>query len=96
MSSHVVVLSAALSLVTIAYYVHRWYRLRDFKGPWLASFSEIWLAKTALSGSFHNILMDTNKKYGTCNDSLCKTWKERFETQTLILWFNRTSHTHSA
>lgn len=55
---------AVLLLVTIVYYLRRWYRLRHFKGPWLASISELWLAKTALSGSFHTILMDTNKKYG--------------------------------
>ena len=57
-------LPAVLALVTVVYYFRRWYRLRDFKGPWLASFSEVWLAKTALSGSFHTILMDASKQYG--------------------------------
>ena len=55
---------SVLLLITIVYYFRRWYQLRQFKGPWLASISELWLAKTALSGSFHTILMDANKKYG--------------------------------
>lgn len=58
------VIAAVLGLVTVVYYFRRWYRLRDFKGPWLASFSEVWLARVALSGSFHTILMDASKKYG--------------------------------
>ena len=57
-------IAAVIGLVTIAYYSRRWYRLRDFKGPWLASFSEVWLARTALSGSFHTILMEASKQYG--------------------------------
>lgn len=57
-------IAAVFALVTVAYYFRRWYRLRDFKGPWLASFSEVWLAKTALSGSFHTILLDASKQYG--------------------------------
>ena len=57
-------LLSVFSLVTVLYYLSRWYRLRSFKGPWLASFSEIWLARTALSGCFHTILMEANKDYG--------------------------------
>ena len=58
-------IATVLGLVTVVYYFRRWYRLRDFKGPWLASFSELWLGWTALSGTFHTTLIDVNKRYGT-------------------------------
>ncbi|RAH42801.1 cytochrome P450 [Aspergillus brunneoviolaceus CBS 621.78] len=45
-------------------YIRAWFFLKNFHGPWLASFSELWLAKTALSGRFHEILLDANKKPG--------------------------------
>ena len=54
----------AFVLVTIVYYTKRWSKLRQFKGPWLGAFSELWLANTALSGRFHSILMREQKKYG--------------------------------
>ena len=42
-----------------------WYRLRPYKGPWLASFSELWLGKAGLSGHFGDVLDNVNRKYGT-------------------------------
>ncbi len=40
------------------------YRLRHFKGPFLASFSYLWLFRTAISGSAYKIHVATREKYG--------------------------------
>lgn len=59
---------AYLPLILIAAqiisYVRVWYRLRDFKGPWLASFSESWMFKTAFTGQMHRILFEVCEQYG--------------------------------
>lgn len=41
-----------------------WWRLREFKGPWLASISSISMAKIATSGRMNEIYTEINKKYG--------------------------------
>ncbi|KAI6084808.1 BcABA1, cytochrome P450 monooxygenase [Hypoxylon rubiginosum] len=41
-----------------------WYRLREIPGPFLASFSYLWLANTAKSGQQFWIYRDMYKKYG--------------------------------
>ena len=62
----------AFILITVIYYVKRWSQLRQFKGPWLGTFSEIWLANTALSGRFHSILMKEQQKSGALFESTKK------------------------
>ncbi|KAI1497270.1 pisatin demethylase [Biscogniauxia marginata] len=42
-----------------------WYRLRKIPGPFLASFSYIWLARVAMSGRQYYIYRDLCKKYGS-------------------------------
>ncbi|KAK0719109.1 cytochrome P450 [Lasiosphaeris hirsuta] len=52
----------------VAYYtlssIIAWHRLRHFKGPPLASFSYLWMARTALSGEAWKIHFDNSSKYG--------------------------------
>lgn len=44
--------------------VKAWWRLRHFKGPWLASFSSLPMAKIAMSGKMYATYTEINKKYG--------------------------------
>lgn len=41
-----------------------WYRLRGIPGPFLASFSYVWLARIATSANQEELYRDVNKKYG--------------------------------
>lgn len=54
--------------VAVAYYLisafATWYRLRDVPGPFLASFSYLWLANVAKSGKQFWVYRDMYKKYG--------------------------------
>ena len=42
-----------------------WYRLRHIKGPFLASFSKLWLIRTVSSGNMHWEFQRVCQKYGT-------------------------------
>ncbi|MCJ1438592.1 hypothetical protein MMC27_007982 [Xylographa pallens] len=62
---HVFVYLAASALVTyISFSLISWYRLRRFKGPWLACISEFWLGKAGLSGHLGELLDNVNQEYG--------------------------------
>ncbi|KAI1445272.1 BcABA1, cytochrome P450 monooxygenase [Annulohypoxylon stygium] len=54
--------------VAVAYFLisafATWYRLRDVPGPFLASFSYLWLANVAKSGKQFWVYRDMYKKYG--------------------------------
>ncbi|KAI1205010.1 cytochrome P450 [Annulohypoxylon truncatum] len=56
-------------LLVLAWYVtsavYSWYRLRHVPGPFLASFSYLWLAVYALSGKQLEIIDYIGKKYGS-------------------------------
>ena len=41
-----------------------WYRLRNFRGPFVASFSYLWAFRTALSGKAYKIHVATRERYG--------------------------------
>ncbi|RAL07201.1 cytochrome P450 [Aspergillus homomorphus CBS 101889] len=47
-------------ILLILSYIRAWLFLRGFQDPRLACFSELWLAKTALSGRFHEILLEAS------------------------------------
>lgn len=52
-------------IVSLVYsYFRSWYRLRDFKGPWLASLTEGWLFGNTTKGDLHMRLYEVSKKYG--------------------------------
>ncbi|KAK4219774.1 cytochrome P450 [Rhypophila decipiens] len=53
-----------LSLHLIATTLRSWHKLRDFPGPRLASFSNLWLFVSALSGKAYLHRMDLRRKYG--------------------------------
>jgi len=60
---------ATLALAVLAaYYIIRsikaWYRLRHFQGPFLASFSYLWMVRTVTSGHAWKIHLDNSEKYG--------------------------------
>ncbi|KAI9869784.1 MAG: hypothetical protein M1830_005090, partial [Pleopsidium flavum] len=55
-------------LLAVAFILSRlilWYPLREFKGPWLGSFSSLWMAKTAFSGHMSLELTAVCQKYGS-------------------------------
>lgn len=41
-----------------------WYRLQHFQGPFLASFSYLFIANSQRSGRTYKIYTDLNKRYG--------------------------------
>lgn len=53
-----------LILSLVYSYFQSWYRLRDFKGPWLASLTEAWLFGNTTKGDLHMRLYEVNKEYG--------------------------------
>ena len=46
---------------------HSWYRLRHFKGPFLASLTRLWLVRHAAGGRMHLEFQEVNQKYGMFN-----------------------------
>jgi hypothetical protein len=42
-----------------------YHRLAQFKGPFWASWTELWLAKVTWESRIHTALRDVNEKYGT-------------------------------
>ncbi|KAJ5699690.1 hypothetical protein N7536_002703 [Penicillium majusculum] len=59
------ILLPAIAIAGVIYsYFRSWYRLRDFKGPWLAGLTEAWLFRTTTTGELHMRLYEVNKKYG--------------------------------
>lgn len=59
----------ALLLVALGLYLSvttflAWYRLRHFRGPVLASFSYLWLARASISGKAMKIHMAARDRYG--------------------------------
>ena len=42
-----------------------YWRLRQFRGPLSAKFSDYWLMRATLSGNLHSALADVHEKYGT-------------------------------
>jgi len=64
-SQHPILCIATLLVAAqVTYYVRTWYRLRMFRGPWLASFSELWLFKAAYTGQMHREILAACEKYG--------------------------------
>ncbi|KAH8892948.1 cytochrome P450 [Thozetella sp. PMI_491] len=56
------------TLLTFSFVVSRaltWFRLRDFSGPVLASFSYLWIAGAMRTGKLYQILIDLHDKYGS-------------------------------
>lgn len=56
-------LPAALALYLLASRFLRWWRLRQFPGPPLASVSSLWLARVALTGRSHAIHQAARRRY---------------------------------
>jgi len=54
----------ASSVVLVVQRLRSWYRLRQFKGPLLASFSRIWLVRKVVGGTMHLDFQEVNAKYG--------------------------------
>ena len=57
-------LSLLCGVVFVAQAVGAWYRLRQFKGPLSAKFSNIWLLRALLNGKMHWDVLEVNRKYG--------------------------------
>ncbi|KAM7185549.1 cytochrome P450 [Rhypophila sp. PSN 637] len=63
-STHIQTSALLLFLHLIVTTLLSWHKLRDFPGPRLASFSNLWLFVTALSGKAYLHRMDLRRKYG--------------------------------
>jgi hypothetical protein len=57
-----VLLLGVLTLVVQT--IRSWYRLRHFKGPTLAAFSDLWLIRHVPRGTIHLDLFEVTEKYG--------------------------------
>jgi len=57
-----ITLGFVIALVVNRFLVYR--RLRHFKGPWLASFSKLWMMKCTLAGTMHLEVADVCAQYG--------------------------------
>ncbi|KAH0537762.1 hypothetical protein FGG08_005510 [Glutinoglossum americanum] len=64
-------LTAAFVLVFAASCAKSRYRLREFKGPFLAKFTKLWVHRASRSGRFHLELWETYEKYAE-NGSLVR------------------------
>lgn len=56
-------LIALLTWTVVRRFAAYW-RLRQFRGPFLASWSRIWLVGTIVGGELHLVFQDVNAKYG--------------------------------
>ncbi|KUJ10127.1 cytochrome P450 [Mollisia scopiformis] len=61
----IVTILVALAGTFVVQTCRSWYRLRHFKGPWLASISRLWLVRSISGGRFHLDFMEVNQKYGS-------------------------------
>ena len=59
-----VFLSLLWAVVFVAQTIAAWYRLRHFKGPFPATFSNIWQLRAVLNGRMHFDVLEANRKYG--------------------------------
>jgi hypothetical protein len=61
--------AASFLAILVLYYVitafRSWRRLREFKGPTLASFSYLWMVRTTFSGRMWEKYRDVSGKYGS-------------------------------
>ncbi len=54
----------------VAFAIHRflaYYHLRQFSGPWLASFSKLWMMRCTFLGTMHLEVADVCNQYGTAS-----------------------------
>lgn len=61
-------LAIVISFLTAYYFVtafFSWQRLRHFRGPFLASFSYLWLFRAAVSGKAYKLHLAARKHYGS-------------------------------
>lgn len=63
------VMLAVLSLLCVVVFavqtIVTWYRLRQFKGPFPATFSNLWLVRALLNGRMNFDMLEASRKYGS-------------------------------
>ncbi len=78
-----------LGLVSLAYFIisglHSYYRLREFRGPWLAVTSRLWILKCVYYKNMHWELKKVCEKYGT-RESGGSTEQQVLEGRSLTIW----------
>jgi len=62
--SWIVTILVSLVGIWVVQKFRSWYRLRHFKGPFLAGISRLWLVRSISGGRFHLDFMEVNQKYG--------------------------------
>jgi hypothetical protein len=60
----ILVLVASMVLWLVVSTVVSWYRLRHIPGPWLASVSNIWIIRAAISKKLNVVFEEAGKTYG--------------------------------
>lgn len=58
------IIIGSVVLYVIKGYYDSFYRLRAFKGPWAANFTELWYARATFGSEQHLVLANTCEKYG--------------------------------
>ncbi|KAL8870024.1 MAG: hypothetical protein Q9174_003832, partial [Haloplaca sp. 1 TL-2023] len=63
-SKAVIIFGACAALAIVIQYLTDYSRLQQFKGPWLASFSKLWMMYHTYSGDMHEAVAQACEKYG--------------------------------
>ncbi|KAL9577691.1 MAG: hypothetical protein Q9212_006204, partial [Teloschistes hypoglaucus] len=63
-SKAVYILSACALLAFVIQYLTDYSRLQQFRGPWLAQFSKLWMMKHTYDGDMHVAVAEVCEKYG--------------------------------
>ncbi|KAL2016205.1 hypothetical protein VTK56DRAFT_4062 [Thermocarpiscus australiensis] len=94
LTSGLLALGAAAVFTYIASSIVAWWRLRHFKGPFLASFSYIWITRACRSGRVGALFAEANDRYGPGTPSTVRIGPNELLTSDLDL-IRRTSATRS-
>lgn len=65
--------------------IHTYWRLRHFKGPFLANFSELWVFRRTLAGDLNETSLDAIEKYGG-PESIARLGPNLLITDNVIFW----------
>lgn len=65
--------------------IHTYWRLRHFRGPFLANFSELWIFRRTLAGGLHETSLDVVEKYGG-PESIARVGPNLLMTDNVMFW----------
>lgn len=65
--------------------IHTYWRLRHFRGPFLANFSELWVFRRTLAGDLHETSLEVLEKYGG-PESIARLGPNLLITDNVVFW----------